>query len=191
MSDIAKSVCGAFFKYMTGKDNLDREINPNLYLPQNLLQPQPPRFIRKFRWTYSEVDENGEVVLPERFVKVAARPTLTIDEHEIHLGQGKTWIPGKAEWEAINVTYYGLDENDEIYDHFNQYFNEGFHDIQKNTGILKLYDGTGALLETWQLNNTFIQNMNWNIDYAGESDIEVQLRYDNVNYINHTKDRQL
>ena len=200
MSDIAKTACGSFFKYMTGEEteNLDATLYPERYLPEHLrpkglpvAQMTPGLLVKpKFRWTYSEVDENGEIVLPESFVKVAARPNLVLQEQEIRFGNAKTWIPGKANWESINITYSRIDENHPIVERINN-LPIGVHEIQKNKGILKLYDGRGELLEKWELDGTLIESANWINDYANYNDIDVkvQLRYDNATYIHRNGTR--
>ena len=48
---------------------------------------------------------NESNVIPEHFVKVASRPNLSIEETEVNHLNGKMWIPGKASWETITVTY--------------------------------------------------------------------------------------
>jgi len=64
-------------------------------------------FKRKFRFTFEVQGICGDSSrsVPPHFVKVAARPNLSIEETEINFLNAKTWIPGKAAWETINVTY--------------------------------------------------------------------------------------
>lgn len=63
-------------------------------------------FKRKFRWGLTLRVCNNE--LGEEFVKAAARPKMTIDETEINVRNGKMWIPGKAYWEQMTVTFYDV-----------------------------------------------------------------------------------
>ena len=44
-------------------------------------------------------------------VKVAARPSITIEETEINYLNDKTWIPKKGTWEAITVTHFDTSED--------------------------------------------------------------------------------
>ena len=62
-------------------------------------------FKRKFRFTWELFDICGGLEVPKHFVKVASRPNLGIEETEINFLNAKTWIPGKAAWEQITVTY--------------------------------------------------------------------------------------
>ena len=66
---------------------------------------------RKFRWTF-EVNRGAGKVVPTSFVKMAARPNLSIEETEINFLNGKTYIPGKGTWETITVTYYDVTTDD-------------------------------------------------------------------------------
>ena len=63
-------------------------------------------FKRKFRWQFSIQTNTG--LVPPSVVKVAARPSLTIEETEINYLNAKMWIPGKGSWETITVTYYDV-----------------------------------------------------------------------------------
>jgi hypothetical protein len=63
-------------------------------------------FKRKYRWTFSL--ETCKGTIPEWQVKLAARPNISIEETEINFLHGKMYIPGKATWETITVTYYDL-----------------------------------------------------------------------------------
>lgn len=72
---------------------------------------------RKFRWTLllsfcpSDPDErpsSDQKTVPEQFVKMGARPQLDIEETEINYLHGKFWLPGKATWQSMTVTYYDV-----------------------------------------------------------------------------------
>ena len=64
-------------------------------------------FKRKFRFTFELEDICGGKKVPKHYVKVASRPNLSIEETEINFLNAKTWIPGKASWETMTVTYGG------------------------------------------------------------------------------------
>lgn len=155
-------------------------------------------FKRKFRYTFiiTNICGNASHFVPESFVRVAARPNLDIDEVEINFLNAKTWIPGKASWQTINVTYYDVATtgNKPLFDWLASVYN--FTDpinlqmgSSRNdyaaTGILKLWDGCGALLETWILNDLWPKSINFgDLDYASSDmcDIELTLRYSSVIY---------
>ena len=63
---------------------------------------------RKFRWTFEVLREPAGRNVSAAFVKVAARPNLTVEETEIHFLNAKRYLPGKGTWETITVTYYDV-----------------------------------------------------------------------------------
>jgi hypothetical protein len=153
-------------------------------------------FKRKFRWTF-EIKEicNGGTV-PKHFVKLASRPNISIEETEINYLNAKTWIPGKATWETITVTYYDVANEDNsklyswlasVYDFSNpvscgQAKNRSSY---SGTGTITLYDGCGVRLETWTLRDVWPTAINFGeLDYSSseEATIELTLRYSQVAY---------
>lgn len=157
-------------------------------------------FKRKFRFTFEVTGVCNGGRIPPSFVKVAARPSLSIEETEVNYLNAKTWIPGKAAWETINVTYIDAIDPQNI-----QYFKPlfdwlssvyAFHKpyelpmgSSRNdyaaVGILKMFDGCGSLLETWELNDMWPTSVNFgDLDYASsdEATIDLTLRYSSVLY---------
>jgi len=159
-------------------------------------------FKRKFRWTFAVQDicktKSGSVNVPDSFVKLAARPNLTIEETEINRLNAKGWIPGKAAWETITVTYYDVADRANlplwtwlasVYD-FTDPDGLQMGSSRGNyaaMGVLKLYDGCGAAIEEWVLEDLWPQAINFGeLDYSSseESNIELTLRYSSVKYKN-------
>jgi hypothetical protein len=170
-------------------------------------------FKRKFRWTFQVQDICGSSSIPESFVKLAARPNLSIEETEINFLNAKTWIPGKGSWNTISVTYIdvanvqgtslnasqGSPDNlykwlASVYDFRGQ--GAGATPGQLNngsrrrdyaaTGVLNLYDGCGGTLETWYLNDMWPTEVNFGeLDYAASEEvtIELTLRYSAVEFL--------
>ena len=155
-------------------------------------------FKRKFRWTFKveDVCSNEKLFVPDSFVKLAARPNLTIEETEINRLNAKGWIPGKAAWETITVTYYDVADRANIplwtwlasvYD-FTDPFNLKMGSRRSDyaaKGVLKLYDGCGTAIEQWILEDLWPQAINFGeLDYSSseESNIELTLRYSTVKY---------
>ena len=153
-------------------------------------------FKRKFRWTFRFENICQSLQVPEHFVKMAARPNLTIEETEINFLNAKTWIPGKASWETITLTYYDVATRDNanlwnwlasVYNFTNPVSLEmGANRNQyAGRGILVLYDGCGTPLERWQLDDAWPQAINFGeLDYSSseEATIELTLRYSQVRY---------
>ena len=158
-------------------------------------------FKRKYRWTFAikrQCATGGNQSIPTSFVKLAARPNIEIEETEINYIHGKTWLPGKGTWQAVNVTYYDVNDAPGMSALFSwlasvyEFTNptslrqaSKLSDYAAN-GTLQLFDGTGTMMETWNMNNMFPTSINWgDLDYASsdECNIELTLRYSEVQYI--------
>lgn len=162
---------------------------------------------RKFRWTFEVLKGFGNdavVLVPEHYVKMAARPNVSIEETEIHHLNAKTYIPGKGTWETITVTYYDVAELNgdgnvglwswlaNVYDFTNPTTLKQ-NSIRSNyagNAVCTLYDGCGSPLEAWTLGDCWPQAVNFGeLDYSSseECTIEVTLRYSNVAYVSLSK----
>ncbi len=163
-------------------------------------------FKRKFRWTMSlEYCTGGTPKrVAEEFVKVGSRPQIDIEETEINYLHGKMFIPGKATWQTMTVTYFdvagsaagllgGASINSlfgwiasvyDITDSTKLYMGGKLSDYE-GVATIFLYDGCGNALEGWLLNNVWPQSVNFGELDMGSSEectIELTLRYSNVNY---------
>ena len=157
---------------------------------------------RKFRWLFEiqqlSTDAGSDGTVPPHFVKVASRPNLSIEETEINFLNAKTYIPGKATWETITITFYDVTSDDNIalwswlatvYNFLNPVTLEqaSKRDNYAGVAVLTLYDGCGAGLERWSMGDAWPQAVNFGeLDYSSseECTIEVTLRYSNVSYFN-------
>lgn len=154
-------------------------------------------FKRKFRWTFELVGfcGNQKNLVPEYFVTVASRPSLTIDETEINHLNAKTWIPGKGMWETMSITYLDVAHQDmqslwswlaTVYDFTDPVnLHMGERPDWNATGLLNMYDGCGVLLETWQMQRIFPTAINFGeLDYSSSdiATVELTLRYSDVIY---------
>ena len=154
-------------------------------------------FKTKFRWTFEVEGYDCSFRIDPHFVKVAARPSISFEEIEINFLNDRTWIPGKATWEPVTVTF--LDSNKgngvqvlswllAVYD-FNEPTSKKMS--SKRTGFsgkatLTMYDGCGTVMEIWTLLDAWPQAVNFNdLDYSSSNiaDIEMTLRYSQVKYI--------
>lgn len=155
-------------------------------------------FKRKFRYTFELFNICGEDSVPRHYVKLAARPNLSIEETEVNFLNAKTWIPGKAAWETITVTYIDVASADaaplfrwlaSVYD-FTDPINLRMGSQRADysaTAVIKMWDGCGSLLETWELKDVWPTSVNFgDLDYANseEATIELTLRYSDVTYRN-------
>ena len=158
---------------------------------------------RKFRFTFEITGfcGNEKNRVPEYFVKVASRPNLDIEETEINFLNAKTWVPGKASWQTITVSY-----NDVAHEEMRSLYNwlatiYDFTDPVKlpmgnkrdwdATGVLNMYDGCGMLLEQWQLHHLWPTSIDFgDLDYQSSdiSEIQLTLRFSDVRYRSYCPD---
>lgn len=148
----------------------------------------------------------GNLIVPDSTVKTAARPSLTVDPVEINFLNAKDWIPGKAEWNEITVTYLDVAAGSgvapperggqminlfswlaSVYDFTDpvRLYMGPKRTAYTGVGVLTMYDAGGTPLEQWEMGNMWPTSINWgNLDYAtGEiAEIELTLRYSNVRY---------
>lgn len=160
-------------------------------------------FKRKFRFTF-EIQgfcDNEKNVVPESFVTVASRPNLSIEETEINHLNAKTWIPGKASWETITVTYLDVAHEEmrtlwnwlaTVYDFTDPVM---LGQAEKRdwdaTGVLNMYDGCGTLVEGWELQHMWPSAINFgDLDYSVSdiATIELTLRFSDVKYRSYCPD---
>jgi len=159
-------------------------------------------FKRKFRYTFEvfNICGNASKRVPASYVKTAARPNLAIEETEVNFLNAKMFIPGKATWDTISVTYIDAVDvtNPQImkplFDWLASVY--AFHkpialpmgsraQDYSATGLISMYDGCGTLLETWELQKMWPTSINFgDLDYASsdEATIELTLRYSDVIY---------
>lgn len=158
---------------------------------------------RKFRWTFEvRRPEAAGGNVPASYVKMAARPNVSIEETEINFLNGKAYIPGKGTWETITITYYdittggdGLDNTGlwswlaDVYNFMNPVAltQNTRRSCYTGTGVCTLYDGCGNALERWTLLDCWPQAINFGeLDYSSseECTVEVTIRYANVRWKN-------
>lgn len=155
-------------------------------------------FKRKFRFTFELFNICGSQSVPKHYVKLASRPNLSVEEVEVNFLNAKTWIPGKASWEQMTVTYIDVATADaaplfnwlaSVYnftDPINLQMGSNRSDYTA-TGILKLWDGCGNIIETWEMTDMWPTAINFGevaYESSEECTIELTLRYSNVKYTN-------
>lgn len=153
-------------------------------------------FKRKFRFTLELQDICGSLSVPRHFVRTAARPSVEIDETELNFLNAVTWLPGKARWQTMTVTYLDVATADmaplyswlaSVYDFtdpINMYMGSQRQDYTA-TAILKLWDGCGQLLEKWTMLDVWPKAINFGeLDYNSSDllEIELTMRYSQVKY---------
>lgn len=130
---------------------------------------------RKFRWTIEGKFPGGEI--EQHFVKVAARPELSIEEVELN----GVKFPASQKWQSVTVTSY--DQPKQMYSALTESYFEVPKECpaeKKGTVTLRLYDGCGWLLESWELNGAYFSKASF-IEYDTD-DVELTIQYDSAKY---------
>ena len=169
-------------------------------------------FKRKYRWTFrvENIGGNAALGVGGQYVKVANRPQLEVEETEINFLNGKTWIPGKATFQQLAVTYYDSASTDAAVNNLLLWVNRVYNfkdggsefiqatqrNVAKNAagtgyagnGILTMLDGSGYAIEEWRLVNCWPVSINFgDLDYSSseECTVELNLRYNFAKYTNY------
>lgn len=150
---------------------------------------------RKFRWTLQFEINCSKVKIEENFVKTAGRPNISVESTELNFLNEKNFIPGKATWETMTVSYIDVagDEMMPLYDWLASVYDftnksRLMGSAQKDytaTGILQLYSGGGEVLERWTMENVWPEAINFGdlaTDSSDVAEIELTLRYSGVTY---------
>lgn len=165
------------------------------------MQDQHACYLRKFRWLFMIEGVSGVAkALPPL---KAARPTLSFREQMVaHLVEN-IYYPVRPEWKPITLTLYEIRQpnilagRNPVMEWVQKLYNSTSGDwlpihqegcgesaqgqCFKRNAILCLYDGCGKVMESWQLDNIWPQNVVWGELDMGTSDIvtvDVTLRYD-------------
>lgn len=140
---------------------------------------------RKFRW-FLQIDGIDAFVL-----KTAARPQATFDETMIDYINAKRWIAGKMTWSPIAITMHdpiAPSAAQKIMDWLRLNYEEvtgamGYASFYKKNISLKLLDPQGAVVELWDIQGAWPQDVNWGeLDYASSDNAEIAftLRFDHA-----------
>lgn len=129
------------------------------------------------------------------FVKSASRPDITVEDTEINFLNQVAWIPGKAKWETITVTYYDVAGAATsglfswlatVYDFTSscRYMSSKINDYAGKASLVML-DGCGNPLEQWIMADAWPSAIKFGeVDYSSSdpAEVELTLRYSDVSY---------
>lgn len=141
----------------------------------------------KFRWLFiiPEICADGLGSLPP---SKSARPKVSFKEIQVEHMNETIYLPGKVEYQPINLTLYDLKKNfhpvfrwiKSVYDACNGKYNYPVDNRFFKTAYLELYDGMGTVLERWIYENVWLKEVDFGDLDMGESDsltCEITLRY--------------
>ena len=154
-----------------------------------------PKLKYRFRVNFiSPFAGNGETTTMTQNVQSVTRPSVSVDEVEIHSFNSKVYLQGKHTWQTVDVVIrdditnsvakiVGTQVQRQV-NHFQQTTPAASADFKFDTHI-EVLDGTAnaAATERWVLEGCFIQNVTYgDHDYsAAESQIvTLTLRFDNA-----------
>lgn len=135
---------------------------------------------------------SGNTIEVTQNVVSVTRPSLTHDEVTLDSYNSKVYLAGKHTWEPVTLTLRD-DMNNGVSRHvasqLQKQLNQGLQSAPaagrdyKFGMIVEQLDGSqpGQVLETWTLNNCFVQNVNYGENNYATSDvmtITLQIRYD-------------
>jgi hypothetical protein len=174
-------------------------------------------FKRKFRWLFflsdfgvvsSAGSSNASTVVASsgntgHVCRIAARPSMTFNEQEVRHVIETVYLPARTQWNPIEITVFDVDHESYLYQWMKIFydpekgavnpvgFNTGTAGIgdAKKTGTLQLLDGHAKILEEWQLQGCWPNQINWGtLDYSSSetADINFTIRYDRAVLSNPT-----
>lgn len=148
---------------------------------------------RKFRWLLridglcsTTVFDGGINVLPPL---KSARPQVSFKEMEVRHLNEHVYYPMKPEWKTINLILYDLQRTTHpVWAWLKKCYNPQFgnwypsltNEFVKKDATLKLYDGCGTVVETWQFENVWPQTADFGDLDMGNSEYltcDLTLRY--------------
>ena len=168
-------------------------------------------FKRQFRFLFTLENVIGSPSAQFLNVKPpskAQRPNLSFKDIALEHLSETIHMPGKAEWKPIQLTVYdiagyGGDSGCKLIENTVYKWIKSFYDpqtanysyacsLQPNVGFkrpcwLTLYDGTGNLIEQWQFDNAWCQDVNFGEMDMSNNDvmfIDMTLVYDRAYLIN-------
>jgi len=171
-----------------------KQINMGLY-NTNL------RFKRQMRFAFLIEGVSMYGGLDVKIAYKAQRPNISFKEIALEHLTETIYMPGKVEFKPIQITLYdtynpALNKENPIFKWIESYYypeaavyrfatqnpNAGqAADQFKKTAYLNMYDGSGCLVESWEFQNAWPQDINFNeVDYSSNDvmSIDLTLRYD-------------
>jgi hypothetical protein len=135
---------------------------------------------------------SGSTLEVTQNVVSVTRPSLTHDEITVDAYNSKVYLAGKHTWEPVTLTLRD-DMNNTVSKHIASQLQKQLSQGRQSAPaagrdykfgmVIEQLDGSqpGVVLETWSLNNCFIQNANYGENNYATSDvmtITLQIRYD-------------
>lgn len=154
----------------------------------DLLLKMPLQFepLRKNRWIFRFPSDLG---ICEWYLESASRPTITQRETEIPFLNTSTYVIGRYNWDAIQVTLrdpIGPSASQAIMEWIRLHSEsvtgrQGYAAGYKRDVELEMLDPTGVVVQKWILKNTMLTTSNFgDLNYSTDdlATIQITLRFD-------------
>lgn len=140
---------------------------------------------RKYRWTFEAFAVDGTVTFPQSFVKVSNRPAFPYMMIGDENGGHEEYLPGDL---RITQFFTFYDGEGEAFEAFNEFLSKTAFDAT-STGVLRLYDGCGTLVEEWQMEGVTIKFLSHDfLDYSSDEIIaDWEIKYQKSEWVNHAE----
>lgn len=155
------------------------------------LEKQNLTFKTRNRWLFKIPNvsaHEGVFCLPPA---KAGRPGLSFKELDVQHLSETVYLPGKPEWKTINLVLYDIASNgrpNPVYEWLKDFYDPetGFlgvsDDFKENNNVyLELYNGCGEILESWNFESVWPQNIEFgdlDMDISDILTCDLTLRYD-------------
>jgi hypothetical protein len=126
-------------------------------------------------------------------MKIDNRPSLHIEETELEYLSSRIWIPGKASWQEMQLTYPDIDGEDGSALFF-RWVSEQYKETAQAPqwraelvcAILRMHDGCGEVLEQWYLDEAVITALDFGspiYNSCMECELNVTIKYKEAEYV--------
>lgn len=154
--------------------------------------PNPIAEVRRtYRWVFQSIGHlpgSREILL---LLRSASRPSVSMEQVEMHHQQERVYYAGKHTFEPITMTWYDVEQDPDVSDAMWRWINVCLDlpgmtvaapsSYKRNNSELRMRDGRGNTTESWRLYHGWPANVNWEgLDYTSTDlqVIEVEFRYD-------------
>lgn len=152
-----------------------------------------PKLKYRFRVNFQGIGAAERAVELTTNVQSVTRPSISVEEVEVHSYNSKVYIQGKHTWNTIDVTFrdditnsisklIGAQVQRQI-NHYQQTTAAASNQFKFNMTLDVMDGSTATPSETWELEGCFIQNVAYgDNDYAetSQQQVIITVRYDNA-----------
>ena len=157
-----------------------------------------PKLKYRFRVNFQDIGAEARSVELTTNVQSVTRPSISVEEVEVHSYNSKVYMQGKHTWNTIDVTMrdditnsisklIGSQVQRQI-NHYQQTTAAASNQFKFNMTLDVMDGSTATPTETWELEGCFIQNVTYgDNDYAeaSQQQVVITVRFDNAVQLEH------